>query len=81
MEQTYVFEGNETIQFTKYNVYTDTLRHGEAVVEKAIAVQQQLKATTFEDLLLEQKDYLDHFWSKSDVAIDGDTELARRHSL
>lgn len=75
VEQTYTFEGNEPIHFTKYSVYTDTLRHGEAVVEKAIAVQRQLAGTTFEDLLLEQKDYLDHFWSKSDVTIDGDTQL------
>lgn len=75
VEQTYTFEGNGTIHFTKYNVYTDTLRHGEAVIDKAIAVQQQLAATTFEDLLLEQKEYLDHFWSKSDVAIDGDKRL------
>ncbi|WP_342504845.1 glycosyl hydrolase family 65 protein [Sporosarcina sp. FSL K6-2383] len=75
VEQTYLFEGDETIHFTKYSVYTDTLRHGEAVVDKAVAVQQQLSATKFEELLLEQKNYLDRFWSKSDVAIDGDARL------
>ncbi len=37
VEETYLCDGNEVVQFTKYNVYTDTLRHGETVIEKAIS--------------------------------------------
>lgn len=75
VEETYSCVGDETVQFTKYNVYTDTLRHGETVIENAIAIQRQLKGSSFEDLLLEQREYLDNFWSKSDVKIDGDAQL------
>lgn len=75
LEETFICEGSETIHFKKYNVYTDTLRHGEDLIEKAIAIQQKLKATTFEDLLLEQKKYLNNFWLKSDVIINGDSKL------
>ena len=75
VEETYLCEGDETVQFTKYNVYTDTLRHGETVIENAIAIQRHLKGLTFEDLVLEQREYLDNFWSKSDVKIDGDAQL------
>ncbi|WP_391115806.1 glycoside hydrolase family 65 protein [Psychrobacillus sp. L3] len=74
VEETYICEG-KAIHFTKYNVYTDTLRHGDTVIEKAIAIQQQLKEATFEDLLIEQKEYLDNFWSTSDVIINGDKKL------
>jgi len=75
VEETYLCEADETVQFTKYNVYTDTLRHGETVIENAIAIQRQLKELTFEDLVLEQREYLDNFWSKSDVKISGDAQL------
>ena len=36
VEETYLCDGNGVVQFTKYNVYTDTLRHGEHVIEEAI---------------------------------------------
>ncbi|WP_277585143.1 glycoside hydrolase family 65 protein [Psychrobacillus antarcticus] len=75
VEETYVCNGNEPIQFTKYNVYTDTLRHGDAIIDKALAIQQQLKDTSFDELLLEQKDYLNNFWHHADVKIGGDVAL------
>lgn len=75
IEESYVYSGSEPIQFAKYNVYTDTLRHGEMVVEKAIALQKQLSSVFFEDLLREQKEYLDDFWKTSDVEIDGDAKI------
>ena len=73
--ETYLCEGNGVVQFTKYNVYTDTLRHGEDVIAEGLAIQEQLKGTSFENQLLLQKKYLDNFWSKSDMKIDGDTSL------
>ena len=75
VEETYLCEGNGVVQFTKYNVYTDTLRHGEDVIAEGLLIQEQLKGTSFEDQLLLQKKYLDNFWSKSDIKIDGDTSL------
>jgi alpha,alpha-trehalose phosphorylase len=73
--EVYLFEGNQTIQFTKFNIYTDTLRHGDDVAVKAAEVYQDTKDKTFADLLVEQKGYLDQYWKKSDVKIGGDEEL------
>lgn len=75
IEESYVCSSTEPVCFTKYNVYTDTLRHGGTVVEKAVAIQKQLRSIQFEDLLREQKAYLDNFWKVSDVEIDGEAEL------
>ncbi|SET00277.1 alpha,alpha-trehalose phosphorylase [Oceanobacillus limi] len=75
VKEVYICEGNGVIDFTKFNVYTDTLRHGKTVVEQALAIQDELENKTFEDLLDAQKRYLDAFWSKSDIQIDGDDEL------
>ncbi|WP_142828350.1 glycoside hydrolase family 65 protein [Planococcus soli] len=73
--ESYAYSSNEPLQFTKYNVYTDSLRHGEPVVEKAVAIQQQLRTISFQELLQEQKEYLDAFWKTSDVEIDGDAKI------
>ena len=75
VEETYSCNGNEPIQFTKYNVYTDTLRHGNVVIDEGLAIQQQVKGESFEGHLLKQKAYLDKFWSKADVKIGGDPSL------
>lgn len=75
IEETYVCKNNRAVQFTKYNVYTDTLRHGKAIIDEAIAIQQKLHVISFEELLLEQKKYLNDFWRKADVKINGDTLL------
>ncbi|WP_172369994.1 glycoside hydrolase family 65 protein [Sporosarcina jiandibaonis] len=75
VEETYLCEGNGVVQFTKYNVYTDSLRHGEDVIAEGLVIQEQLKGTNFENQLLLQKKYLDNFWSKSDIKIDGDASL------
>jgi alpha,alpha-trehalose phosphorylase len=73
--EVYLFEGNQTIQFTKFNIYTDTLRHGDDVARKAVDVYQHTKEKSFATLLVEQKAYLDQFWDKSDVQIAGAEEL------
>ena len=75
IEETYLCEGNGVIQFTKYNVYTDTLRHGDDVIAEGLAIQEKLKGTSFENQLLLQKKYLDNFWSKSDIKIAGDVTI------
>ncbi|MFD2044219.1 glycoside hydrolase family 65 protein [Ornithinibacillus salinisoli] len=75
VEEEYVFAGSEIVRFTKFNVYTDTLRHGKTVIEQAVSIQDKLANRTFEDLLQAQQQYLDHFWSKSDIEIEGDDKL------
>ncbi|MBB6453241.1 alpha,alpha-trehalose phosphorylase [Salirhabdus euzebyi] len=71
----YVCDGKDSIQFTKYNVYTDTLRHEEQIVEHAIAILDNISKKPFEELLAAHKLYLDDFWATSDIKIDGDDEL------
>lgn len=73
IEETYVSSG--TVHFTKYNVYTDTLRHGERLIEEALKIHNGIEEYNFEDLLASQRTYLNNFWDKSDVKIDGDVEL------
>lgn len=75
VEETYVCEGRRPIEFTKFSVYTDTLRHGIEVVEEARMLQERLEGKSFEDLLVEQRAYMDRFWLHSDVEIDGDAPM------
>ena len=63
------------IQFTKYNLYTDSLRHGQDMIERGIQSQEELKDTTFEDLLAEQTEYLNTYWKSADVVIQNDDQL------
>lgn len=63
------------IQFTKYNLYTDSLRHGQDMIERGIQLQEELKDTSFEDLLAEQAEYLNAYWKSADVVIQNDDQL------
>ncbi|MGE7824876.1 glycoside hydrolase family 65 protein [Paenibacillus sp. NPDC093718] len=63
------------IQFTKYNLYTDSLRHGQDMIERGIQLQEELKDTSFEDLLAEQAEYLNDYWKSADVVIQNDDQL------
>ncbi|AOV09261.1 family 65 glycosyl hydrolase [Sporosarcina ureilytica] len=75
IEEIYEFEANGIVHFTKYNVYTETLRHGEHVIEKGLEIQRKIAETSFIDLLKNQKEYLDNYWRQSDVKIEGDSQL------
>ncbi|MBY0164465.1 glycoside hydrolase family 65 protein [Cytobacillus firmus] len=63
------------IQFTKYNLYTDSLRHGQDMLERGIQLQEELKDTSFEDLLAGQGEYLNDYWKSADVVIQNDDQL------
>ncbi|WP_433938179.1 glycoside hydrolase family 65 protein [Paenibacillus lautus] len=63
------------IHFTKYNLYTDSLRHGQDMIERGIQLQEELKDTSFEDLLDEQAEYLNDYWKSADVVIQNDDQL------
>lgn len=75
IEDRYNCEGTKPISFTKYNIFTDTLRHQASVIDQAIEIAKNLKQTTFEELLTAQKEYLDDFWDQSDIKIEGDNKL------
>lgn len=75
VENTYIFSLEEPVHFTKWNVYTDTLRHGEHPIDQGIKLQEQLKGKNFEDLVVLQKGYMDQFWKSSDIIIENDTSL------
>ncbi|MEH7222269.1 glycosyl hydrolase family 65 protein [Bacillus sp. JJ1566] len=75
IEENYVYKGQAPIRFTKLNVYTDTLRHGNDVIGKGVTILESLKGQTYEDFLASQKEYLDKYWGNSDIRIMGDDSL------
>ncbi|WP_280770026.1 glycoside hydrolase family 65 protein [Salipaludibacillus daqingensis] len=75
VEEKYHFQSNSVIEFTKYNVYTDTYRHGDNVKKSAEKIHAKMQSQSFDDLLQSQKKYLDAFWEKSDIKIQGADDL------
>jgi len=70
------FSSNSPLSFTKWNVYTDTLRHGEQSLKQAIQIAADLaSSSSFGAQLKEQKQYLDDFWYRSDIVISNDEAL------
>ncbi|WP_070120141.1 glycoside hydrolase family 65 protein [Bacillus marinisedimentorum] len=65
----------EPITITKYNVYTDSLRHETDLVQKGIDVHRNISMLSFNDLLIQQRTYLEAFWKDADITIDGDEKL------
>lgn len=60
--------------FNKNAVFTDTLRHKD-IINEGLAIQNKVKDISFEELVSMNKNYLDDFWNKSDVLIQGDDLL------
>ncbi|CEG23651.1 Alpha,alpha-trehalose phosphorylase [Planococcus massiliensis] len=76
IEEVYVCASSgEPIRFTKYNIYTDSLRHGDELVEVALPLHEKVKLQAFDDLVAEQGMYMARFWKNSDVVIEGDEKL------
>ncbi|WP_078546676.1 glycoside hydrolase family 65 protein [Litchfieldia alkalitelluris] len=75
VQSTLTFELNKTIEITKYNIYVDTLRHQDDLINKGIQFQHQVDTYSFTQLLEEQKQYLDEFWYAADIKIGGVAEL------
>lgn len=66
----------EHISLDKYITYTTTREFGEDELElKARHILRLAGITGFEKLLEEQKDYLNIFWTRSDIQIKGDASL------
>lgn len=69
-----VAPGNEVINFTKYNVYTDSRRY-ENLKSSGIEIAERLSKEGFDRLLEEQQRYLEEFWTVADINIEGDEKL------
>lgn len=73
--ETYRFDTSERVEFQKFTIFTDTIRHGENLVEAGNELLDEVLDLTFDQLLEKQKEYLGEFWTISDIEIDGDDQL------
>ena len=63
----------ETVTLNKYCVYAEAAV-GEVPVDKAISLARQAREKGFEHWARAQREYLDDFWRKSRVQIQGDAD-------
>lgn len=75
IDVTYSFELTESVTFTKYNVYTDTLRHENDLINKGKAIHKNLATINFTMLIDEQFQYLNEYWKVADIKISGEEKL------
>ncbi|WP_153126824.1 glycoside hydrolase family 65 protein [Peribacillus tepidiphilus] len=75
IETTITFDLKQPITLTKTSIFTDTLRHGNQPLQKALEIQYSLRNKTFDEILLEQEAYLNDFWRYADIQITGDDKL------
>jgi len=69
------FDSSRAIVFTKWNVYTDTLRHGADPLSAGKTIATEAAAIPFGDYLARQQAYLADFWERSDIVINDDRQL------
>ncbi len=66
----------ETLTLTKYLAYGwSSQRSMVSIRDQADAALASARRTGFDGLLDDQREYLDDFWERADVEIDGDDEL------
>jgi alpha,alpha-trehalose phosphorylase len=75
-------QGKNIIEFTKYNVYTDSRRY-KNIESQGIDIVEKISCEAFDQLLEKQRAYLKQFWSLADINILGDEklELGLRYNL
>lgn len=66
---------DEVIRFTKYTVFTDSIRAKDCKKE-AIKEMEKALEVSLEEHYKEQAMYLERFWKQSSLEIEGDNELA-----
>ncbi len=71
-----MIKNGQTVSFTKFVVYTDSLRHEEPVSKGKELVKTAL-AFGKEHWFEKQNDYLNNFWEKAHISIDGDPKTER----
>jgi alpha,alpha-trehalose phosphorylase len=73
---TVTLEPGESIRIVKYVTYGwSAQRTKEALRDQVDAALTVARQTGWDGLLAEQREYLDDFWSRADVEIDGDDEI------
>lgn len=65
--------GKGHLKLTKKVVFTDSLRF-ETPYDKACKLMQERQAWSYEDFNQEQQVYLEQYWDKSDIIIEGDED-------
>lgn len=66
---------HETVVLTKYTVFADSVRHGECR-RAALAGMERACARPLSEHYAQQKDYLDEFWERAMLEIEGDDDLS-----
>ncbi|PRO65341.1 glycoside hydrolase family 65 protein [Alkalicoccus urumqiensis] len=69
----YSLKTGERIVFTRWNVFTDTYRHGESLQERAENIIR--KCGSFDEEAAKQQAYLTRFWEEAGLKIEGDDSL------
>ncbi|MBM7551838.1 glycoside hydrolase family 65 protein [Thalassobacillus pellis] len=74
---TYQTQGRQEqpVEFSKWNIYVDDLRHSGELKQKAQRIRGQLETIDDFQLAKAQRKYLETFWERSDVEVDGDDDL------
>jgi alpha,alpha-trehalose phosphorylase len=66
----------EPLRVVKFVTYGwSSQRSPPAIIDQVAAATAEARHLGWEGLLAEQRSYLDHFWDRADVEIDGDAEL------
>jgi alpha,alpha-trehalose phosphorylase len=73
--ESFSIETEEPIRFQKLTVFTDTIRHGDQLVDKGNDILRDALEKTFGQLIEKQTSYLRKFWNISDIEIEGDHQL------
>ncbi|HWD70748.1 MAG TPA: glycosyl hydrolase family 65 protein [Solirubrobacteraceae bacterium] len=69
-------EPGETLRIVKYLAYGwSRVRSTPALLDQVSAALSEAHATGWDGLRAEQRQYLDEFWDRADVEIEGDPEL------
>jgi alpha,alpha-trehalose phosphorylase len=73
---TTVLEPGERLRIVKFMAYGwSSLRSRQALLDQVVAALTAARQSGWDGLLAEQREYLDVFWQRSMVEIDGDPEI------
>ena len=73
---TTVLEPGQRVRIVKFFAYGwSRLRSRQALVDQAVAALTAARQTGWEGLLVEQRQYLDTFWARASVEVEGDREI------
>ncbi|PKM51028.1 MAG: family 65 glycosyl hydrolase [Firmicutes bacterium HGW-Firmicutes-7] len=74
VEEVHKFKLIEKTSFTKYTIYTDSLRHKKPL-EDSIELLTKVKAHSFDYWIKEQTKYLAKFWESTYIDVKGEKDI------